>query len=228
MAAPLRRPAGRARAGAADRRAQARRPARVLPRARRARPDGGQPGRAARLAEAAAAPAARAQARRRLGAARPDPGLDAARAARPRAVRARLRVRPARRGARRPRRRLGRLRRRAGARRGQGRQDPLRARRRARAARPWRAIWSARAARSTPARASRRCSSPRPAGGSRRPTSGAACAPGRGTPRRRARSTRTRCGTRSRLIFWREAPIYGPSRRCSGTRPYRPPRSTLG
>ena len=61
-------------------------------------------------------------------AARPDPGLDAARAARSRAVRARLRVRPARRGARQPRRRLGRLRRRAGARRGQGRQDPLRAR----------------------------------------------------------------------------------------------------
>ena len=79
--------------------------------------------------------AAHAQAGRRRRAAGPHPGHDAARAARPRAVRARLRLRPARRGARQPRRRLGRLRRRAGARGGQGRQDALRARRRARAAR---------------------------------------------------------------------------------------------
>ena len=43
VAAPLCRPAGRARAGAAHRRPQAGRPARVLPRAGRARPDGGNP-----------------------------------------------------------------------------------------------------------------------------------------------------------------------------------------
>ncbi len=115
--------------------AQARRPARVLPRAGRARADGGQPRRAARVAEAAPAPAAGAQAGRRVDAAGPHPDLDAARAARPRPVRARLRLRPARGGARRPRRRLDRLRRRAGAGRGQGRQDALRPRRRARAAR---------------------------------------------------------------------------------------------
>ncbi len=157
-----------------------------------------------------------------------DPGLDAARAARPRHVRARLRLRAARGGARRPRRRLGRLRRRAGAGRGQGRQDALRARRRARAARRWGAIWSAPGARWTRARGSPRCSCPRPAGGSPRRTSGAACGPGRGTPRRRARCTRTPSVIRSRLIFWREVPIYGPSRPCSDTPPYPQPRSTLG
>ena len=54
---------------------------------------------------------------------------------------------------------------------------------------------------------SRRCSSPRPAGASPRQTCDAACGPGRGTPQRRARSIRTRSGTRSRLIFWREEPI---------------------
>ena len=53
----------------------------------------------------AAAPAARAAARRARGAARPHPGVDGARAARPRAARARLRQRAARRGARQPRRR---------------------------------------------------------------------------------------------------------------------------
>ena len=41
-------------------------------------------------------------------------------------------------------------------------------------------------------------------------------------------SIRTPSGTRSRLIFWRAVPIYGPSRRCSATAPYRRPRSTLG
>ena len=77
-------------------------------------------------------------------------------------------------------------------------------------------------------RGSPRCSSPRPAGGSPRPTSGAVCGPGRGPPRRRARCIRTPSGIRSRLIFWRAVPISEPSRRCSATRPYRPPRSTLG
>ena len=102
LAAPLRRPARRARPRAAHHRPQARRAARALPRARRARRHGGQPGRPARLAQAPAAAPARAQARRRRRAARPHPGLDAARDPRSRAVRARLRLRPARRGARRP------------------------------------------------------------------------------------------------------------------------------
>src|SRR5918997_1894598 len=53
-AAPVRRPDGRARARAADGLAQARRAAGLLPRPRRARPDGEQPGRPARLAEAPA------------------------------------------------------------------------------------------------------------------------------------------------------------------------------
>ena len=73
-----------------------------------------------------------------------------------------------------------------------------------------------------------RCSSQRPGGACRRRTCAAACGPGRATPQRRERSTRTRCGTRSRLIFSKEVPIYGQSRQCSGTRPYRQPRSTLG
>src|ERR1700750_3340273 len=67
-------------------------------------------------------------------AAQPLPRLDAAGAARPGAVRAGLRVRPAGRGAGRPRPGLRRLRRRAGARGGQGLQDPVRAHRRAGAA----------------------------------------------------------------------------------------------
>ena len=71
----------------------------------------GEPGGAAQLAEAAPAAAAGAEARRGGGAARPDPGDDAARAARPGAVRARVLVGPARRGARVARRGVDRLRR---------------------------------------------------------------------------------------------------------------------
>ena len=82
--------------------------------------------------------------------------------------------------------------------------------------------------RSRPARGSPRCSSPRAAGGSRPRTSAAACGRGRATPRPRARSTRTPCGTRSRPICSRGAPICARSRRCSGTLRYRQPRSTLG
>ena len=82
---------------------------------------------------------------------------------------------------------------------------------------------SRRAPRRTP-----RCSSPSPAGGSRPPTSGAACGSGRATRRPRETSIRTPSGTRSRPIFWRAVPIYGPSRRCSATAPSRRPRSTLG
>ena len=228
VAAPLRRPARRARARAAHDRAQARRAAGAVPRARRARRRRGQPRGPARLAQAPAAPPARAQARRRRRAAGPHPGLDAARDPRPRAVRGRLRLRPARGGAGRPRPHVARLRRGAGPRGGQGRQDPLRARRGARARRRPRATWSAPGRRWTPAQASPRCSSPRAAGDSPRRTSGAVCGRGRGAPRRRARSTRTPSGIRSRLIFWREVPIYVPSRRCSATRPSRRPRSTLG
>ena len=131
-AAPLRRPALPIAAPPRARwRASSPSIARALPHPGRARRDGRQPGRPAARAQAARSAPAHAQGRRRRRAARPHPRRDAAGAARSRAVRARLRVRPARRGARRPRRGLGRLRRRAGARRGQGRQDPLRPRRRA-------------------------------------------------------------------------------------------------
>ena len=74
------------------------------------------------------------------------------------------------------------------ARRGQGLQDALRPRRRARAARRSRATCErgrARAGAGEPA--SRRCSSPSPAGGCPPPTSAAACGSGRATPRLRAR-----------------------------------------
>ena len=188
VAAPLRRPA--VRSAAPRPRTMARKLAvdpRLLPRPGRARRDRGQPGRPAARAEAAADAAAHAQARRRRRAAGPDPRHDAARAARPRAVRARLRLRPARRGARRPRRRA------------RSTSTPSRCAWRARAARrascPPASPRCARIARyleRAPARAggrrraSPRCSSPRPAGGSRRPTSGAACGSGRATPRRRA------------------------------------------
>ena len=111
------------------------------------------------------------------------PADDAARAARPRAVRARVRVRAARRGARPPRRGVDRLRRRGGAGRGQGRQDALRPGGGGGARAPSRATWSARARRSRRATASPRCSCRNRGGGCRRPTSAAGCAPGSGTPR---------------------------------------------
>ncbi len=79
-----------------------------------------------------ASPAARAQRARGGAAARRHPGRRPAGAARPRDVRAGLLVRAARRGDRHAGHRRRRPRRRAGARRGQGPQDPLRARRRAR------------------------------------------------------------------------------------------------
>ena len=124
---------------------------------------------------------------------------------------------------------LDRLRRRAGARRGQGRQDALRARRGAGAARRSRATWSAAAARSRrdDGRAGAAALEVR-AAGSRPPTCGAACGCGRATPRPRVRCTRTPCGTPSRPTFSRAAPICGPFRSCSGTAASRPPRSTLG
>ena len=95
-------------------------------------------------------------------AARPHPGRDAAGAARPRAVRARVRLRAARGGARQPRPRLGGLRRRGGARRGQGRQDADRAGRRAGAARAHALPGARPAALLADAATSPRCSSPSP------------------------------------------------------------------
>src|SRR5204863_192769 len=88
--APARPAAG---AGAGDCGAQARGATGTLPDADRTRLAGEQPRRAGLLAQAAAAAPARAQARRRGQAARRDRGHHAARAARPRHVRARLRLR---------------------------------------------------------------------------------------------------------------------------------------
>ena len=157
------------------------------------------------------------------------PADDAARAARPRAVRARLRVRAARRGARRPRRRLGRLRRRAGPRRGQGRQDALRAGRRARPAARSRATSSARARRSAPAtgepalflsKSGRRLSTSDVRRRLRVWARHAALA-GR-------RLAALRCGTPSPPTCSRAAPICGRSRSCWATQASPRPRSTLG
>ena len=114
--------------------------------------------------------------------------------------------------------RVDRLRRRAGARRGQGRQDPLRARRASPRCASSRATWSAAGPRCEAPTASPRCSSPRPAGGSPPPTSGAACGSGRATPRRRARCIRTPSGTPSRPTCWRAARTCARSRSCSATR----------
>ena len=119
-AAPLR--AGHAPATVARKLASVRGLFRVAGRTRRPR---GQPGRPAVGSEASAAPAARVETRRGRRAARPDPGDDAARDARPGAVRARLCVGPARRGARLARSRLCRLRLRVGPRRGQGRKTRI-------------------------------------------------------------------------------------------------------
>ena len=148
------------------------------------------------------------------------PRLDAARAARPRAVRAGLRVRPARRGARHARRRRGRLRRRGGARRGQGR--------RRRAIVPDR---RARAAGARPLPRARRG----PALARRRRRSAALFLSKSGRRlstsdvRRRLRVwarhaavagrrlTRTRCATRSRPTCSTAAPTCARSRSCSGT-----------
>ena len=77
-------------------------------------------------------------------------------------------------------------------------------------------------------RSSPRCCSPSPAGASRRPTSDAVCASGHATPRTRAPSIRTPCGTPSRPTFSRAVQICGPSRSCLAIHPYRRPRSTLG
>ena len=104
-AAPLRAGALRAPRGSGDHGAQAGGAAPAVSRPARARRGPREPGRPRPRAEAPVEAAARPRARADLGAARSHPRDDAARAARPRPVRARLRVRPARGGARRPRRR---------------------------------------------------------------------------------------------------------------------------
>ncbi len=123
-AAPLRRLAHAGRPRAEHRRAQARVAARAVRRAADARRARREPRGPAERAQAPADAAARAEALRGGGAARPDPRLRSARRPRPGAVRARLRSRAARRGARHARRRRRRLRRRDRSGRGQGRARP--------------------------------------------------------------------------------------------------------
>ena len=161
------------------------------------------------------------------GAAEPDPGDHAARAARPRDVRARLRLRAARGGARAtwtssrstltPNKCVWR----------EGRQDPLRAGRRARVALR-RALSRARppglaGADAEPAlllsKSGRRLST---SDVRRRLRVWARHAA------RREAFTRMPCATRSRPICSRAAPICARSRSCSATRASPQPRSTLG
>ena len=217
---------------AEHRRAQARRAARLLPRAARAR----RRRRRTRPSSSpspkrAAAPAARAARRRARRAARPDPG----RRRRSSCATARCSSSPTRCGLRAEELvnldiDVGRLRRRGAARRGQGRQDPHRPGRRARAAGARRATWSAAAAgaRQRPT-ASRRCSSRK--SGRRLSTSDVRrrlARLGARAPRCRAASRRTRCATRSRRTCSTAAPTCARSRSCSGTAASRRRRSTLG
>ena len=190
-----------------------------------------EPRRPAQLPQALAAAAARAQGRRGGGAARPHPGHRPAGAARPRAVRAGLRLRPARRGARDPRRLERRLRRRDRPRGGQGRQDAPGPGGRARTGGA-RALSGPRAGRRSAPTTPRRCSCPSPAAGWEPRTSGGGCGPGRGWPRaalrRSATPIRTPCATRSRPICWRAEPTCGRSRSCSATPASPRLRFTLG
>ncbi len=176
-----------------------------------------EPGRAADPAQAPALAAARAAPRGADDPARPHRGGDGARSARPRDARARLRVRPARRGARQADARLRRVRRRAGPGRGQGLQDPLRAGRRAGAARAERSTSSAPAPRSRTTTSARCCSRSR-AGRSPPPTCAGGCGSGRCGPGWAARCIRTRCATPSRPTFSTAAPTCARSRSCSGIR----------
>ena len=129
-----------------------------------------------------AAPAAGAEGRRGGGATRVDSRDDAARAPRPSAVRARLRVRPARRGVGVARPRVDRLRLGECPGRGQGRKTRL-----VPVGEHALGALERYLARARPAltadgegRATARCSSRNPAGGCRPPTSGGASAAGRG------------------------------------------------
>ena len=204
----------------------------LLPRAARARPR-----RARTPPTCARRPSARATLPQVLRpdevarAARPHPRLDAARAARPRAVRARLRVRPARRGARQPRRRLAST------------STPSSCASRARA-RKTRFV-PGRRARAAGGRALPRARAP----GARRPSDGEPALflskSGRrlstSDVRRRLRvwararractaaSPRTRCATRSRPTCSTAAPTCARSRSCSGHASHLARRrSTLG
>ena len=123
--------------------------------------------------------------------------------------------------------RLRRLRRRAGARRGQGLEDALRAGRRARAARARRATSSVRGPRSRTT-TSARCCSRSPAVRSRHRTCAGACASGRRAPDWAERCTRTPCDTPSRRICWTAARTCVRSRSCSAIRASPQPRFTLG
>ena len=160
--------------------------------------------------------------------ARPDPGVHAARAARPRAVRAGLLERPARRGARHARRRVAST------------STPRRCASRARAPRPGSCPWASRAARAgalpgaRAARAGRRATASGavpvqvrapPVDLRRAPPAARLDAPRRPS---RAASRRTRCATRSPRICSRAGPICARSRSFSAT--HRSPRRrfTLG
>ena len=125
--------------------------------------------------------------------------------------------------------RLGRLRRRGAARRGQGRQDADRARRRARAAGAARATSSApaRRSRTAPGRARAVPLEVRPpAVDVRRPAAPARLVAARRDAGRAC--TRTRCVTPSRPTCWTAARTCARSRSCSVMRRSRRRRSTLG
>ena len=200
-----------------------------LPQPARARRGRVQPGRPAARAQAPADAARRRSSRTTSrGCSRTHPGLDAARDARPRAVRARVRQRAARGGARRPRRHEHPVRRRTGPRRGQGRPRPASSRRASRRCARSPPIWSVRGRRWPAPTPTPRFSCPRAANVCRRPMSGAACACGRGTLRRRPGCTRTHSVIPSQRTCSRAARTCARSRRCSVTPASRRPRSTLG
>ena len=204
-----------------------------------------EPRRPARHAASRLPSAARAQgARGRRACSTASPaGEPRCEAARPGAVRARLRVRSARRGDRLPERRRPRLRRRAAARRGQGLEDPLRARRRGRRGRAGvrrRVVYPASRARPalalTPADGRRRArptepalflSTLRPAAGHERraPPPARVGRRGRASP---AASPHMLCATPSPPTCSTAAPTCAPSRSCSAIRASQQPRSTLG
>ncbi len=215
-AAPLRGGAVATARCSGHRRAQARRAAILLGRAGRRRRDRRQPRRAARGSQAATAPATSAQARGGLGAAGLDRRGDAAGAARPCTVRARLRLRAAGCGAGRAGPLQRQLRRRGAARPRQGQPHARRAGRRARArgATPLPGACAPAAgarARGIDERHRRgaRAGSAAVALGAaavRLPTCAGACAPGRDASHSPAACLHTRCATPSLRTCWRAAP----------------------
>ena len=203
-----------------DDRPQARVDPVVLPPPRRSRRAGGQPGGSRRDPKARQVPPARAEGGGDVSAARLDPRLDSARAARPRHLRAGLRHWPAGGGADQPGHGRRGLRRRGAARAREGRQGAGRTGWRARLA--WRSTptssggghsWRARA---TWASAPSSCR--RAAAGSGPATSAGACGPGRAAQGRRPARRHTRFATPMRPISWRAGRIFGRSRSCSAMR----------